>query len=205
MGSSLWIDDQILKKRTPSYPSHESVVSRIVQKQRRWKIIHTLLCRWWFDWNCFRTIFLSISSVSTESQICVKNTVHVKQVRGDPFWQSNPTHCSRHQFFEIVTLASSCDSCLRKSIAEAQRTDRQAVTTRSSVKDLYWWRILVNSWSRTVLHDEAHWRVLTIYRASDISWVHFTTRWKINWPEMLDSREHQNWAFVRSHNQLFAR
>ena len=65
---------------------------------------------------------------------------------------------------------------------------------------MYWCRIPDNSWSRTVLHDKAHWRVLTIYRTSDLSWVHFTKRWKIIWPKRLDSREHQNWARVRSHN-----
>ena len=54
MGQSRWIDDdQIQRKRTPSFPSHESVVSRNTQKQRRWKIIYTLLCRWWYDWICF--------------------------------------------------------------------------------------------------------------------------------------------------------
>ena len=45
--------DQIRRKRTHSFPSHESVVSRNAQKQGRWTIIHTLLCRWWYDWNCF--------------------------------------------------------------------------------------------------------------------------------------------------------
>ena len=46
----------------------------------------------------FRTnIFQSISSVSTQqSQICVKNTIAVKQEQ-DLFWQSNLTHFSRQQ------------------------------------------------------------------------------------------------------------
>ena len=38
-----------------------------------------------------------------------------------------------------------------------------------------------------------------------MSWVHFTKRWKTNWPERLDSREHQNWTRVGSHNELPAR
>ena len=51
---SRWIDDdQIRRERTPSFPSHESVVSRNAQKQGRWKTIGTLLCRWGYDWNCF--------------------------------------------------------------------------------------------------------------------------------------------------------
>ena len=37
-------DDEIRRKRTPSFPSHESIVPRNAQKQRRWKIINTLLC-----------------------------------------------------------------------------------------------------------------------------------------------------------------
>ena len=43
----------------------------------------------------FAELFLSISSVSTgQSQNCVKSTVSAKQVRGDPYWQSNLTHFS---------------------------------------------------------------------------------------------------------------
>ena len=33
----------------PVFPSHESIVARNAQKQRRWKIINTLLCRWGYD------------------------------------------------------------------------------------------------------------------------------------------------------------
>ena len=48
----------------------------------------------------FAQLFLLISSVSTEhSQMCVRNTVPVKQVRRDPHWQSNLTHCSRQQTY----------------------------------------------------------------------------------------------------------
>ena len=94
----------------------------------------------------------------------------------------------------------------RKFIAKTQETSGKAFTTKSSEKDLYWCKIPENSWSRTVLHDEAHWRVLTIYTTFDMSWVHFATRWwKINWPKRLDSKEHQNWARVGSHNQPLAR
>ena len=48
----------------------------------------------------FALLFLFISSVSTEqSQMCVRNTVPVKQVRGDPCWQNNLAHCSRQQTY----------------------------------------------------------------------------------------------------------
>ena len=124
MGQSRWIaDDQIQRKRTPSFPSDESIVPRNAQKPRRWEIIDTLLCRWGYDWNWFfAQLFLLISSVSTEqSQICT-DAGFLKTVEVGQYFMTRP-----------------------------------------------------------------HWRVLTIYRTSDMSWVHFATRWNINWPERLDS------------------
>ena len=46
-------DAGIFRKRTPNFPCHESFVPRNAQKQRRWKIINTLLCWSGNDWNCF--------------------------------------------------------------------------------------------------------------------------------------------------------
>ena len=46
----------------------------------------------------FAQLLMLISSVSTEqSQMCVRNTVLVKQERGEPCWQDNLTHCLRQQ------------------------------------------------------------------------------------------------------------
>ena len=83
------------------------------------------------------------------------------------------------------------DWCTRKFIEKVQGTSGKASTTRSGDEDLHWCRILENSWSRTILHDKTYWRVLTICRASDMSRGYVTTRRQINWPERLDSREHQ--------------
>ena len=99
-GQSRWIDDQIHRKRTPSFPSHESIIHRSAQKQRTLKIICTfvpMVIR--LTLFCAQS-FLSISSVSTElSQIWVNNTVAVKQEQGDLLWQSNLTHCSCQQTY----------------------------------------------------------------------------------------------------------
>ena len=46
-------DDNTRRKRTPNLSSHESIVQRSVQKQRRWKIVDPLLCRPGNDYNCF--------------------------------------------------------------------------------------------------------------------------------------------------------
>ena len=51
-------DDHIHSKWTSSLPSHEPIVQGSSQKQRRWKNVHKLLCRFGNDWdfsspNCF--------------------------------------------------------------------------------------------------------------------------------------------------------
>ena len=100
------------------------------------------------------------------------------------------------------TYTFDWSSCTRKFIAKVQRTNWKVITTRQIEQILYWCRIPDYSWSRTVLHDKGHWRVLTIYRTSNMSWVHFAKRWKVIWPERLDSREHQNWARIGRNDLL---
>ena len=46
-------DGDTRRKRTPSRPSHESIVQWSVQEQRRWKIVDPLLCRPGPDYNFF--------------------------------------------------------------------------------------------------------------------------------------------------------
>ena len=54
MGPNGWEDDgETRRKRTPSLPSHESIVPRSAWKQRWWKIVDTLMCRPGDDWNSF--------------------------------------------------------------------------------------------------------------------------------------------------------
>ena len=148
------------------------------------------------------------SSVSTQpSQICVMNTGSAQAERRDLCWQNNLTHCSSQQvcWWQHLHLRPMI---LRKKIC-CKSTNNEWKGSHNKIVWLkfvcYWCRILDNSWSRTVLHDKGHWRVLTIYRFSGLSWVHFANRWKLIWPERLDSRENPNWARVRSHNQLPAR
>ena len=58
MGQSRWIyDDQIRREQTSSFPTHESIVPRNAEKQRRWKIIFSLLWRCGYDRNCFSQNF----------------------------------------------------------------------------------------------------------------------------------------------------
>ena len=127
----------------------------------------------------FAQLFLLISSVSTEqSQICVMNAGPVKQIRGDPCWQDNLTHCSSQQVCWWQHLHLRLKFLHMKIIAKIQGTSEKALATKPSDKNLYWYKIPDNSWSRTVLHDKGHSRILKIYRIGGLSWVHFAKRWK---------------------------
>ena len=142
----------------------------------------------------FAQLFLVISSVSTEQfQVCVRNTVPVKPVRGDPYWQSNLTHCScqvrwRHTYPWPMILHN------RKKIY-CKDIENELKSYHNKIewaKIFYWCRIPDHSWSRTVFHDERHWRILTIYRFSGLSWVHLAKRRRFISTKRLDSREHKH-------------
>ena len=52
-------DVNICRKRTPSLPSHESIVQRSAQKQRRWNIVDPHCA----DQDTIETVFRTITSV----------------------------------------------------------------------------------------------------------------------------------------------
>ena len=89
-----------------------------------------------------------------------------------------------------------------RSIAKITGTNWKVIT-RLSEQILFWCRILKHSWSRTVFHDERHWRILTMHRFSGLSWLRFAERRKLNWTKRLDPREHQNCVRIGRHNMCF--
>ena len=128
MGQSRWIDDdQIQRKRTPSFPSHES---HCPEERSKAKEVENYQCT-----SVPGGCGLKIWPIVQASKIVDNNT-----------------------------YTFDWSPCTRRFIAKVKRTSEKALTTKSRDKDLYWCRILENSWSRTVLHDKRHWRVLTIYR-----------------------------------------
>ena len=144
-----------------------------------------------------------MSSVFTEqSQICVMNTESAKQERGDLCWQNNLTHClsqqvcwSKHLHFWLMILR-------KKICCKSTKNEWTKIAWLSFVLDA---GFLKNSWSRTVFHDKRHWRILTIYRISGMSWVHLAKRRRFIWTKRLHQREHQNWARIGSFNLLLTR
>ena len=59
--------DNTRRKRTPSISSHELIVQRSAQKQRRWKIVDPLLCRLGNDYNCFSHRYFCKSAQSSRA------------------------------------------------------------------------------------------------------------------------------------------
>ena len=57
-----------LQKADIHFPIHESIVQRSAQKQRPWKIVDTLLCRFGDDSNCLSHNYLCKSAQSLRSR-----------------------------------------------------------------------------------------------------------------------------------------
>ena len=134
--------EKIEENRQPSIPIHESIIQRNAQEQRWWKIVNTLLCRWWDGWKCvFVQLFLLVSSVfKGQSQICVKNVKLAKSEQGDLLWQDNLTHCLCHVMKTHIPLTD--DPAQEEDLLQRyQERPWQVITTRSSDWILYWCRI----------------------------------------------------------------
>ena len=98
------------------------------------------------------SIYGAVSDLCEEYKACQARTGRpVLAGQSDPLFVPNVMKTHIHTFDRW--------SCARRSIATVQRTSGKALTTKSCDKDLYWCRIPNNSWSRTVLHDQGHWRV----------------------------------------------
>ena len=111
------------------------------------------------------SIYGAVSDLCDECKPC-----HVRTGRLVLAGQSDPLFVPKI-FVDENTYTFDRWSCARRYLAKVPRTSGKALTTKSCDQILYRCRILDNSWSRTVLHDERHSRILTIYRFSGMSWM----------------------------------
>ena len=104
----------------------------------------------------FAQSFLSISSVSTEQfQICVKNTVAVKQEQGDLLWQSNLTQDFSYSWKNMDWFWTRYS--VRSCVPIGKKNKHSSATRRTSSRRRWSDRILETEiWS-----SEQHW-VLSI-------------------------------------------
>ena len=133
-------DDQIRRMRTPSLPSHESTVWRNAQKQRRWKIIYTLLCLGDTIETVFRTTIsvYQLSIYKAVSDLCEKySACQARTERPVLAGQSDRPIVRASKIIDNDTYTFDLNSCARKFIAKVQAATGKALATRSSDKDLY--------------------------------------------------------------------
>ena len=162
------------------------------------------------DGETIETVFRTIISVNQLSiygavlDLCDEYGL-VKHERGDPCWQDNLTHCSSHQVcvwqhspFSTEVLAQK--DLLQSTKNEWQGSHNKTVWSKFVLMQDSWQQLETDStsWQRTLKSSynlQNQWHVVsTLFQGM-----------KIIWPERLDSREHQNWARVRSHNQFFCK
>ena len=181
------------ESKHPVFRSTSPLSRGVLKKQRWWKIVNTLIALTRERLKLFLAqLFLLISSVFTEqSQICVKDVTLVMIEQDDLLWKDNLTHCSCDDTYLCPMILDNKKKIQCKDIRNELKSYHNK---KEWVHFVLMHRIPGHSWSRTVFHDERHWRIYTIHRFSGLSWVHFAKRWKIIWPERLDQREHQNWT-----------
>ena len=173
MGQNRWEDDgDTLRKRTPSLSSHESTVQRSAEKEWRWKIVDPLLCRPGNDYNYFSNNYFckSAQSFTEQSWKCVKNMIPI--TREDQVWEnsrvSRSCQCDQQTcFWTMMILHMKNYYC--KDMQNEFKIFRQQDKLNKFCSDA---RFLTVVEIGTVLHDNGHWRILTIYRISGLSWVH---------------------------------
>ena len=151
--------------------------------------------------TCFSyKYFWKISSVFTEqSQKCVKNVNPAMIEQEDLLWKDNPTHCScqmwwRQTYLWLMILH------MKKIYCEEKENELKSYHNKTEWANFV---LMQDSWPQLKsdsVHDERHWRILTIHSISGLSWVDFAKRRKFIWTKRLDSREHQDWTSVGSYN-----
>ena len=207
MGQSRWLDDdQIWRKQTPSFPSHESVVSRNAQKQRWWKIINTTLALMMERLKLFFAQFISFHQLSiygAVSDLCEEyKTCHVRTVRPVLAGQSDPLFAPANLL--IMALRPSIEILAKRIFLSCKSTKNEWKGSHSGTE---WSKLVLmqDSWQQ-LKSDSASWqRTLKNSHNSQNQWhvvITLCQEMKNQQTRRLYSREYQNWARVRCHNQL---
>ena len=200
-------DDGIFRKRTPRFPCCGSIVPRNAQKQRWWTIDQYTFALIRERLKLFFATIISVNQLSIDGAVsdlweqC--KVCHVRKGRPVLAGQSDPLFVptSVMKISTLLTDDPAQEDLLQKYQERVERLSQQNRVINFCTDAGFLTTFEVGQYFMT----KAHWRILTIYRVSGLSWVHFAKRWKIIWPERLDSSEHQDWFRIGSHNQLNTR
>ena len=150
------------RKQTASFPSHESIVSRNDQKQRRWEFFSSFLCRWEYDWNFFfAQLFLLISSVSVNSILPIQqNSMKNGYDENNNYNMSDETRCEIN--YSIIT------------------NNKWDVNTHNNMQ-----LTMHNTYTNDDVHTDAcvvhSMRWARTQRALFHTWCHLTPHWLKSW------------------------
>ena len=151
-------DVKIRRKQTPSLQIHQSIVSRSAQKQRWWKIINTLLCRWEIRLKLFRriisvhqlSVYGAVSDLCDECKSCPVRTGRFVLVR-----QSAPLFVPTSV---MKTLTSSTDDPAPEGLLQKyqERVDNKIVWLSCVLMQDSWQRLTSDSTSRQRTLKSSH-------------------------------------------------
>ena len=193
-------DDNIRRKRTSSFRAMSPFSRGTLKSKGGGKLpIHSCA-----DGDTIETVFrtMLISSVFTEeSQICVKNVTPAMIEQGDLLWKDNLTRCLcqqvrwwKHLHLRPMILRKKI--CCESTKNEWKSCHNKIVWLKFVLKQDSWPRLMSDStsWQKTLQnsHDpQSQWLVVSTLCQEMKS--HLTRK---------DSKEHQNWARIGSHNQI---
>ena len=86
--------------------------------------------------------------------------------RSDPSWEDNRAPHSCQAWSRQTCLWIMMIMFTKIFYCKDQRTNWKVTTTRQNEQILYGCKIPDYKWNRTILHDERHWRILSIHRFS---------------------------------------
>ena len=159
-------DGDTRRKRTSSLLSHESTVQRSAWKQNGGKLsIHHCA-----DQETITTVFRTITSVN---QLSLYGTVAEMCEEYESFHAGRPAEGEQSSSSFVPNVINTNVPLNNDDPVQryGKRIEKLSQQDRLS-EFLYGCRIPDCCWSRTVFHDERHWRILTIHRCSGLSWIH---------------------------------
>ena len=180
---------------------HQRIGPRSIEKQRRWKIIQSLLRGWSNHWDnfthccfcesaqysrgCPRFVWRILSTTDRfRENFCSYGTI---RVNGSTYW-----------FVEYSKTASNQWARTGWPIAQPQRKSAESFGWGTLDQIVHRFSFCQDSCPWTTFHDKRCWMILRIWWACWMPRVHLTSRWWILNTQRLDSWKYEHWFCIGS-------
>ena len=179
-------DDQIQLKWTPSLPIVSPLSRGVLKSKGGGKLsIHFCAVGWTIE-TVFRTIIYvnQLSIYGAVSDLCEEyKSCHVRTGRLVLVGQSDPLFVPKSSLMKTPTPWT--DDPAQEDLLQKYKEQVERISQQNRVI-----KICTDAGFLTTVDVGQHFltkdteRILTIYRVSGLSWVHFAKRWKIIWFNM---------------------